>query len=99
MEAAPEDGTEAIDDLRGEVGEVGEGFLQMRGPSRQASRSRMAGLLARLGMILITKDTGRYCGSKLPDTSPSERKTFDFKRLSANRPMFRLAVVNRCQQA
>ena len=47
-------------------------FLRMRLPSRRASRSRMAGLLAQLGMISTWKDTGEYYGNITGNVSDRE---------------------------
>ena len=51
IDLAPlEQSADAVDDLRGEFGEVGEGGAAERLPSRLAWRKRMAGGLLRLGM-------------------------------------------------
>ena len=58
-----EDGTEAINDLRGKRESLASFSLRTRWPSYQSSGSRMTGLLARLGMISMWKDTGRHYGT------------------------------------
>ena len=45
-------------------------FLRTRWPSRQAWRSRTAGLLAWLGIVSIWKDTGECYGNNIPVEGP-----------------------------
>ncbi len=66
-QAALEDGAEAVDDL-GREG-LARVFLRIRWPSRQASRSRMADLLARLGIISTWKETGEGYGNTTGNVS------------------------------
>ena len=91
------DGAEAGDDVGGSLERLARVRLRMRLPSRQVWRSRMAGLLAWLGMDSMWKDTGESYGNVTGRVSGhrtkiriQERrygaKPFDIKRLSAYRP-------------
>ena len=62
-------------------------FLRMRVPSRQAWRSRMAGILERLGMLSMWKDTTSVMGTKCQlQYSRDETKSCEINGLSANQP-------------